>query len=83
MKHNNAKLFDAESDEEVMATSVLFTMVWRITRWTRNRQPLPSTKELRAHKDRSMGKAVTSHVSYTFSPLLKGHSDSSLSVKNP
>ena len=40
---------------------VLFTMVWRITRWTRDRQPLPSLKELRAHRDGSMGKAETAN----------------------
>ena len=30
---------------------VLFTMVWKIMCWTRDHQPLPSPKELRAHRD--------------------------------
>ena len=47
---------------------VLFTIVWRITRWTRDRQPLPSPKKLRAHRDESMGKAETSHTSHTSIP---------------
>ena len=51
---------------------LLFTMVWRITRWTGVRQPLPFPKELRAHRDRSMGKAETSHTSHNPIPLFKG-----------
>ena len=34
----------------------VFTMVWMITHWTRDRQPLPSPKEPRAHRDGSMGR---------------------------
>ena len=48
---------------------VLFTMVWRITHCTRDCQPLPPSKELRAHRNGSMGKVEISHTS--------------LSVKNP
>ena len=51
---------------------VLFTMVWRITRWTRDRQSLPSPIKLRAYRDGPMGKAETSHTSHTPIPLLKG-----------
>ena len=53
-----------------------------ITRWTRDRQRSPSSKELRAHKDGSMGKAETSHTSHTLISLLKGDSNLSLAVKN-
>ena len=30
---------------------VLFPMIWRITHWSRDRQPLPSPKKFRAHRD--------------------------------
>ena len=36
-----------------------------ITHWPRDRQPLLSSKEFRAHRDGSMGKAETSHISHT------------------
>ena len=57
---------------------LLFTMVCKITRCTRDRQPLPSLKELRAHKDGSMGKVEISHKSHTLISLLKGNSKSIL-----
>ena len=37
----------------------LVTIVWMITRWTRDRQPSPSLKEVRAHRDGSMAKTET------------------------
>ena len=58
----------------------LFTMVWRITRWTHDRQPLPSQKE---HRNGSMGKAKTIHTAHTLITLLKADSYCSLSEKNP
>ena len=58
-------------------------MVWRITRWTSDRQPLSSPKEFRAHRDESMGKAEIFHLSHTLIPLLKVANNYSLSVKNP
>ena len=42
---------------------VLFIMVWRITCWTCDCQPLPSPKEFRVHRNRYMGKAETSLTS--------------------
>ena len=52
-----------------------------VTRWTRDRHPLPSPKELRSHKDESMGKADTSYPSYN--SLIKWDSNRSLSIKRP
>ena len=38
--------------------------VYRITCCTRDREPLLSLKELRAHRDGFMGKAETSHITH-------------------
>ena len=62
---------------------VQFTIVWRITRWTRDCQPFPSQKEHRAHTDGCMGKDETSHTPLNKIPLLKGDSNCSLLMKNP
>ena len=69
-----------ESRESCRVGWVLFTLVWMITH---DCQPLHSPKELSAHRDRSMGKAETFHISHTPIPLLKWDSNHSLSVENP
>ena len=40
-------------------------MAWMITCWTRDRQPLPSPKKVRGHRDGFMVKAETSHTTHT------------------
>ena len=61
---------------------VLLIMVWTITRLTHDRQPSLSPREVRAHRDGSMGKAETSHTPPTPIPLLRGESTHDLARKN-